>query len=39
MGWMEPLDETAQNYKQLNIKMGGDPDNSYASLEIDELYH
>ena len=37
MGWMEPLDETAQNYKQLNIKMGGDPDKLIRIAEIDEL--
>ena len=37
MGWMEPLDDTAQNYKQLNIKMGGDPDSLIRIAEIDEL--
>ena len=34
---MEPLDETAQNYKQLNISMGGDPDKLIRIAEIDEL--
>ena len=37
MDWMEPLDETAQNYKQLNISLGGDPDKLIRIAEIDEL--
>ncbi len=37
MGWMEPLDDTAQAYKQLNIEMGGDPDKLIRIAEIDEL--
>ena len=37
MDWMEPLDETAQAYKQLNINMGGDPDKLIRIAEIDEL--
>ena len=37
MDWMEPLDETALNYKQLNIGLGGDPDKLIRIAEIDEL--
>ena len=37
MDWMEPLDDTAQNYKQLNISLGGDPDKLIRIAEIDEL--
>ena len=37
MDWFEPLDETAQGYKQLNISMGGDPDKLVRIAEIDEL--
>ena len=37
MDWFEPLDETAQAYKQLNISLGGDPDKLIRIAEIDEL--
>ncbi len=37
MDWMEPLDGQAQQYKQLNIELGGDPDKLVRIQEIDEL--
>ena len=37
MGWMEPLDQSAASYKQLNIQMGGDPDKLVRIQEIDEV--
>ncbi len=37
MGWMEPLDETAAQYKQTQLKLGGDNDKLIRLAEIDEV--
>ena len=37
MDWMEPLDETATQYKQTQLKLGGDNDKLIRLAEIDEV--
>ena len=37
MGWMNPLDETAKNYKQLEISLGADNDKLIKLQEINEV--
>ncbi len=37
LDWMEPLDDKSAAYKQLNIRMGGDPDRLIRIQEIDEV--
>ena len=37
MDWMEPLDDTAAQYKQTQLKLGGDNDKLIRLAEIDEV--